>query len=213
MTDPQIRAVQEAIMDFVNSVEGLRVSQDGVVSGSWVKAKFDTLKELGISLGTVAGTGTGTVVPVGLQPEAPWERPVKKTPSFGIDKKINNFLADKPAHWNGRFFFLMIERMVETFIRKNTDYAGQDHQGADMLVSFRESEDIQVSMLKGILVRAGDKWRRIKNLTRENRAGMVRDETIVDTMLDLAIYMVIAIVAHMSTHPTNEHEVQSERVD
>lgn len=227
MNDKQERAFRETLNSFINSLECIRVSKDGIASGSWVQAKLEKLKECIKCL-----PDTEEYIPGKIQPEVPWEQPIlnskkeqvggifntafgphtnkeeqtcspkivaSKHPSFNIDTMIDAFMADKPKDWNGRFFFLMIARMVETFIKKNTDYAGLDGQKFDMLANFRESENIGVPMLKGILVRSGDKWMRIKNLTREDRKGMVSDEAIVDTMLDLANYMLIAIVAHMST--------------
>lgn len=205
MNDKQERAFREALHAFINSMECMRVSKDGIASGSWVTAKLEKLKELMTTVCPAVGEEgpESFSARIGVQPEKEWPRPPKvvtpERPGFHIDAMIDAFMADKPEDWNGRFFFLMIVRMVETFIKKNTDYAGLDNQKLDMLANFRESESIGVPMLKGILVRSGDKWMRIKNLTREDRKGMVKDEAVVDTMLDLANYMLIAIVAHMST--------------
>ena len=198
----RFKMLQQAIIDFLPGIETRGVSKDGIASGSWVQARLESLRE---KL-SIASADSVTVevkrdkeICLGVMPEQPWGRPAAPAPIFCLDKKVSAFLADKPEDWNGRFFFLMVAKMVDTFVKKNTDYAGTDGQKADMLANFREAEDLDVTMLKGILVRAGDKWKRIKNLTKEARAGMVADETVVDTMLDLANYMLIAIVAHMTT--------------
>ena len=126
--------------------------------------------------------------------------PAPEPKGFGLDAKIDKIMATMPKDWNGKYFFILIGRMVETFISKNTDYAGLDNQAIDCLANFRASTQLNVTPLKGVLVRCSDKWMRIQNLTREERVGMVKDEAIVDTMLDLANYMIIAVMVHMTTH-------------
>lgn len=79
---------------------------------------------------------------------------------------------------------------------KNSDYA--DDQ-ADPLRNFRECERIGISAFDGTLTRMSDKWQRICNLRRkerEDRTAAVKDESITDTLLDLANYALIAIVLH-----------------
>ena len=199
------KMLQQAVIDFLPGVETKNLSKDGIASGSWVHARLESLREkLSVTSADCVAVEVERAkgVSIGVMPEKPWDRPMAPPvvhSQFCLDKKINDFMAGMPEDWNGRFFFLMVVQMVDTFIKKNTDYAGTEGQKADMLANFREAEDLDVTMLKGILVRAGDKWKRIKNLTKEARAGMVADETVVDTMLDLANYMLIAIVAHMTT--------------
>ena len=199
------------VVDFLGSIETNRVTDDGIAQGTWPKDRLAGLEKALRQFQTERANGSEPVevsaasVGLGVQPDQPWDRPALR-PTFCVDKKIDEFMKNMPQDWNGRFFFLMIVKMIETFIAKNTDYAGMDGQKADMLANFREAEDLDVTMVKGILVRAGDKWKRIKNLTKEDRAAMVKDETVVDTMLDLANYMLIAIVAYMETMPGKENK-------
>jgi len=68
---------------------------------------------------------------------------------------------------------------------KNHDYAGI----VDPFKNFRNVEMLNVSVEKGILVRIIDKISRASNLLE--RDGLVADEKIGDTLLDLANYAII----------------------
>lgn len=80
-------------------------------------------------------------------------------------------------------FRALTQTMVDTTTRKNNDYAGT----ADPFANFREFGTF------GFLVRMSDKWKRIKNLVGENRPPAVKDETVEDTLIDLAIYCLLLI--------------------
>lgn len=149
-------------------------------------------------------SGEGRGVKVGLLDLSNLEVsvPAPEPKGFGLDAKIDNVMATMPKDWNGKFFFILIGRMVDTFISKNADYAGNDRVGADALANFKSSTEIEVAPIKGVLLRCQDKWKRIQNLTREARVGMVKDETIVDTMLDLANYLIIAVMVRMTSNDT-----------
>lgn len=76
--------------------------------------------------------------------------------------------------------------MSETTERKNKDYAG----GGDAFANFRMCEELGLcSVEKGILVRMSDKMSRIANLLDKEAA--VKDESVTDTLLDLAVYSII----------------------
>lgn len=69
---------------------------------------------------------------------------------------------------------------------KNSDYAGQE----DAFLNFRRSSEISgVPVERGILVRMSDKMTRIRNLM--DRPPEVRDESLLDTLNDLANYSMI----------------------
>lgn len=87
-------------------------------------------------------------------------------------------------------FYELLQKMAETHSAKNHDYSGDDP-----LANFRECEAFNVSAFKGILVRLTDKYSRIKNLAaREGFEGDVKDEKIEDTLLDNAVYSLLAII-------------------
>jgi hypothetical protein len=68
---------------------------------------------------------------------------------------------------------------------KNADYA----DGEDPFQNFRSSALYGVPIGQGIIVRMGDKMQRIANLLR--RDAKVKDESILDTLSDLANYAMI----------------------
>lgn len=88
-----------------------------------------------------------------------------------------------------RFQELLTE-IADIFGRKNADYGGN----ADPFANFREAEKLGVSAFLGCLVRMGDKWSRIQTLVAKGEANRaVMDESLADTLRDLATYSLIAI--------------------
>jgi hypothetical protein len=75
---------------------------------------------------------------------------------------------------------LRMARITET---KNNDYGSSD----DPFANFREFGEL------GFLVRMSDKWKRIKTALYEKRDLQVADETIEDTLLDLANYCLLLL--------------------
>ena len=75
--------------------------------------------------------------------------------------------------------------MMEITRRKNADYSGID----DPFRNFHNAEIVGVSLEQGILVRMMDKISRISNLIKQE--AQVKDESIEDTLLDLANYSLI----------------------
>lgn len=78
-------------------------------------------------------------------------------------------------------FETIINNMLDTFKRKNHDYGD----------SFRQS--MNEEGLAAARIRMGDKWNRFKNLSKGNIA-QVNDESIRDTLLDLAVYSIITMI-------------------
>lgn len=76
-------------------------------------------------------------------------------------------------------------QMIRIMRDKNSDYSGSN----DFFENFREAG------LMGILVRMGDKMKRLKNLLLKGGKGAVKDETFEDTCLDLANYSLILLAA------------------
>lgn len=104
---------------------------------------------------------------------------------------FNNFcLADSPEEEKviDKLSITPVERfkkitegMLETFIRKNNDY------GNSFVISCDE-EGLAASR-----IRIGDKWLRYKQLSKGNEA-MVKDESIRDTLLDMANYAIMTVM-------------------
>lgn len=78
-----------------------------------------------------------------------------------------------------REFQTITRWMAETYAEKNNDY------GNSFETSLEEWGPI------AFLVRASDKWNRIKALTHGKQERRVKDETIRDTLLDLATYCIM----------------------
>ena len=87
----------------------------------------------------------------------------------------------------------LLNDMIETFnkcfstaIAKNNDYGGSNN---DPFANFRNSTIAGVTVEKGILVRLMDKMSRISTLL--DKEGMVKDESINDTIEDAINYLAI----------------------
>lgn len=80
------------------------------------------------------------------------------------------------------------DRMVETVARKNADYAGQ---GEDAFYNFTRIETLGIaSTEQGFLTRMFDKFARITTFVKKG-VLQVKDETIEDTLIDLANYAIL----------------------
>lgn len=84
-------------------------------------------------------------------------------------------------------FEAILDEMRQIHQAKRTDYANSDVFG-----NFREAERVGVPAHKGAFIRLSDKYRRCCNLlSGQNQA--VKDESVEDTLLDLAVYAVITL--------------------
>lgn len=82
----------------------------------------------------------------------------------------------------------LTDLMIQISIKKNSDYTAGS---GDPFANFRLAETLGFSSVEtGILVRMTDKMARLRCLT-EGRRLQVKDETIEDTLLDLANYALI----------------------
>ena len=97
-------------------------------------------------------------------------------------------------------FYVLLDELAKLHSRKNHDYAGHDP-----LSNFNACEDFGIPPWKGCLVRMSDKWNRIKNFARSDSLE-VADETIEDTLKDLAVYSLLCILLHREW--TKEEDVK-----
>lgn len=88
-------------------------------------------------------------------------------------------------------FMAVLHELQQIHDAKRTDYASND----DPLGNFREAARIGISPFKSIFVRLQDKYTRACNLTRRNGNAAVKDETLEDTLKDMANYSILAVVA------------------
>jgi hypothetical protein len=86
-----------------------------------------------------------------------------------------------------RFYELLLT-IAELHARKNHDYS----KDGDPLSNFRQAEWFQISPFKGILLRMGDKWSRIAELSKKE--ARVSGESMLDSLMDNAVYSLLAII-------------------
>lgn len=105
------------------------------------------------------------------------------------------------------------EEMHATSSRKNADYAGQGG-GADAFANFRMIERLSGGVITtevGMITRMTDKLSRITSLMTSGKEAKVKDESVMDTLIDLANYCVI--MAIYVEQKKAEKEAQSKLVD
>ena len=90
-------------------------------------------------------------------------------------------------HGHKRFYELL-EHMADLHSRKNYNYAKE----GDPLSNLRVSESFGVPAWIGTLIRMSDKFSRLQELAK-GKQDLV-GEAITDTLLDTAVYAVLAIV-------------------
>lgn len=78
---------------------------------------------------------------------------------------------------------------VQLSMRKNADYAGE----SDPFKNFRVCETLGIPVESGLIVRMSDKIARISNLLGGAEAK-VTDESVTDTLRDLANYAIITLL-------------------
>lgn len=86
-----------------------------------------------------------------------------------------------------------LQELSVLLVAKNADYGGGHPLG-----NFALSEEVDVDPFKGVMIRLGDKFSRSCNLARLGQA-QVEDETIEDTLMDLAGYSLLAIAVRRLT--------------
>lgn len=82
-------------------------------------------------------------------------------------------------------------RMRDILIAKGHDYAG----ASDRFSNFRLCEAMGIPVWKGIVIRMSDKLSRIMCFAKAD-ALQVKDESVEDTLLDLANYALLCLCAY-----------------
>lgn len=86
-------------------------------------------------------------------------------------------------------FHQLLEELGDIHSRKSAGYSGKENP----LSNFYGSAKFGVSPFLGCLVRLSDKFNRLTNIVKDESLEMV-NESIVDTLMDLAAYALIAII-------------------
>jgi hypothetical protein len=111
-------------------------------------------------------------------------------------KSDNQNQAGAPGVQNPMTFDAILAQMSEIHRRKNSDYGNSFELSAHLL---------NRPVVEGLLHRMSDKLARACRLA-QGRAAQVQDEALTDTLLDLANYAVLAILAidgEEDGHPHN----------
>jgi len=101
-------------------------------------------------------------------------------------KLVEQILKFKELGGDPLFYELLLEA-AELHARKNHDYSKK----GDPLSNLKACESLGIPAYKGVLVRLQDKWSRLVELS--NKEAMVKEESVEDTLKDVAIYSLLAI--------------------
>lgn len=88
-------------------------------------------------------------------------------------------------------YMSIIDKLKNTFIRKNHDYGSAVKQNYDEFEAYGHNEG-----LKYVIGRIAEKYHRLVNLTYGKHNNQVLDESIKDTLLDMANYAILAAISY-----------------
>ena len=91
-------------------------------------------------------------------------------------------------------FYQLLNEMKKTHYLKSKDYGDEE----DVLANFRTCEMAGIPAWKGCCVRIGDKFSRIMGFAKKEKLE-VKDESIKDTLIDMANYALIALILYEET--------------
>ena len=91
----------------------------------------------------------------------------------------------------------VINKLKETFLKKNHDYGSSVKKNYDKFEAYGKNEG-----LKYVFGRIAEKHDRLENLIYGAHTNQVTDESIEDTLLDMANYAILAAVS-IQEHKTN----------
>lgn len=101
-----------------------------------------------------------------------------------------------------RFHQELCNKMVEITRAKNSDYSS----AADPFQNFRVVEAYGMSAEQGFLTRMSDKMSRLANFIKQGEF-QVKDESFLDTCLDLANYSVLLAGYYMSEQAKKKNKL------
>ena len=100
---------------------------------------------------------------------------------------------ERPADAGGHPEYLqLLDELRALHVRKAADYG----RGADPLANVRAAGEFGVPAWLGVMVRANDKLHRIKSFVAN---GKLANESVEDSLKDLAAYSLIALVLFRET--------------
>lgn len=88
-------------------------------------------------------------------------------------------------------FYKLLNQMADLHSRKNHDYAGTK----DPLKNLRACERLNLKPFLGVIVRLQDKWSRLEEFVNSGQL-MIKKESVIDTLMDNAVYSLLAIILY-----------------
>ncbi len=88
-------------------------------------------------------------------------------------------------------FYEMLKQMADLHSRKNHDYAGD----SDPLKNLKACTRLNLRPFMGVMVRLQDKWSRLEEFVKSGKL-MVKGESVIDTLMDNAVYSLLAIIIY-----------------
>lgn len=96
-------------------------------------------------------------------------------------------------------FYELLEEMKRTHDAKRHDYASTE----DVFANFRHCEIAGIPAWKGVCVRISDKFSRIMGFAKKGKLK-VKDESVKDTLIDMANYALIALILYEEQNGDDE---------
>lgn len=109
-------------------------------------------------------------------------------------------------HEGSARFHQILSELGELHDRKQADYGRPD----DPFANVRASEEWGVAPWVGAMVRANDKVRRLQTYAQ---TGKLSNEGVVDSLLDLAVYAVIALVLYEQEQDGRDERRKRQQVE
>ena len=88
-------------------------------------------------------------------------------------------------------FHEIVKEMAELHDRKNKDYAGDEYLSNFLMCE----KHMGIPGWKGCIIRLSDKMARLMNMARTEEIA-VSDESLADTLTDLAVYAIITRILY-----------------
>ena len=98
-------------------------------------------------------------------------------------------------------FYEILDVIKNLHDQKRHDYGANE----DIFANFRLSELSGISAWQGSVVRMGDKYARISNFIKKGEFKF-KEESIKDTLMDMAIYSLITMILFEEEEEKNDRE-------
>lgn len=108
---------------------------------------------------------------------------MKTLDHLAMDEIWGDLMVKRPE------IYWLMKRQAELLLQKGHDYSGTE----DSYANLRSSSALGISPWRGVLLRMSDKFSRLCNFSCQGILK-VKDESVEDTLLDLANYSLLCLV-------------------